>query len=225
MECFKIEERFSEYLDRSLPSEAMAQVAEHLHECSACSALLEEMRSVMVACKAYPALEPDVALIEKILLRTSGRPRTRSFRELFQQYFLHPILTPRFAVGAALVVLFLIFSRNLLLPHFTSFEALLSPKEWVRQMDRGVQQIYSEGLKAYDTKNEWQARITFFKNNVFNKLGFFMEQLDVPVEGKQKPQEQKAPQREPKGTSERSSSLQTPVAQGLKSVLLKGVQS
>ena len=222
MECSKVEACLSEYLDRSLPSEAMAQVAEHLHECSTCSALLEEMRSVLVACKGYPALEPDVVLIERILLRTSGRPRTRSFRELLDQYFLRLVLTPRFAVGTALVVLFLIFSRNLLQPHFTSFEALLSPREWVRQMDRGVQQIYSEGLKAYETKNDWQAAIIEVKNSVFNKLGNFMEQLDVPVEGKQKPQEPK-PQREPKGTSERSSSLQSPVARGLESARLKGV--
>jgi hypothetical protein len=225
MECFEVEERLSEYLDRTLPSEAMAQVAEHLHACSACSALLEEMRSVLVACKAYPALEPDVELIEKILLRTSGRPRTRSFRELLQQYFLRPMLTPRFAVGAALAVLFLIFARSLLLPHVTSFQALLSPREWVRQMDRGVQAVYSEGLRAYQAKIDWQQSATNFKDSVFHKLGLFMEQLDVPVEGKQKPQEQKAPQREPKGTSEKSSSLRTPVARGLVSVLLKGVQS
>ena len=225
MECFKFEERFSEYLDRSLPPEQMAQVAEHLHECSACSAVLEEMRSVLVACKAYPTVEPDVELIEKILLRTSGRPRTRTFRELLQQYFLRPVLTPRFAVGAALVVLFLIFARNLMLPHAAAFQALVSPREWVRQMDRGVQQIYSEGLKAYATKNDWQQSVASFKDSVFHKIGVFMEQLDVPVEGKQKPQEQKAPPREPKGTSERSSSLRTPVALGVVSFLLKGVQS
>jgi hypothetical protein len=223
MECIKIEERLSEYLDRILPAEEMAEVARHLHECSACSALIEEMRSVLVACKVYPVEEPAIALIEKILLRTSGRPRTRGFRELVREYLLRPMLTPRFAVGTALVMLFLVFSRNLLLPHFNSVESLFSPKEWVQQMDRGVQQIYSQGLKAYDTKNEWQARITFFKNNVVNKLGFFMEQLDVPVEGKQKSQEPK--QQQPKGTSERSSSLRTPVARGLGSSLFKGVQS
>ncbi len=226
MECINIEERLSEYLDRTLSPEEMAQVAGHLHECTACSALLEEMRSALVVCKAYPVEEPQVALIEKILLRTSGRPRTRTFRELIREYFLRPMLTPRFAVGTALVMLFLVFSRSLLLPHFTSLESLFSPREWVRQMDRGVQQIYSQGLKAYDTKNEWQARITFLKNNVVNKLGFFMEQLDVPVEGKQKSQEPKPQQpNQPKGTSEKSSSLLTPIARGLESFLFKGVQS
>jgi hypothetical protein len=217
MECMNIEERLSEYLDRSLPPAEMAQVAEHLHECSACSMLMEEMRSVLVACKAYPKLEPDLDLIEKILLRTSGRPRTRTFSELLRQYFLTPLLTPRFAVGAALVVLFAALSANLLLPRAASFASLLSPREWVSRFDRGVQAIYSEGLKAYDTKNEWQARATFLKNNLMHSLGFYMEQLDVPVEGKQKTQEPK--QREPKGSNGgagKSSSLFAPAGRGLR---------
>jgi hypothetical protein len=206
MECLKIEELLSEYLERSLPPEDMSRVAEHLHECNACSVLLEEMRSVLAACKGFPRLEPDIELVEKILLRTSGRPRTRSFRELLQQYFLRPMLTPRFAVGAALVALFLVLATNLLLPHLTPMASLISPKEWVRQMDRGVQAIYSQGLKAYDKKNEWQAWMSFQKNTVFNKLGFFIEQLDVPVQTKEKSQQPK-PQRDSKGLSEKSSLL------------------
>ena len=223
MECLKIEERLSEYLERNLPSEEMAQVAGHLHECTACSALLEKMRSLLVTCRSFPSVEPEIELIEKILLRTSGRPRTRTFREMLEQYFLRPLLTPRFAVGAALVVLFLVFSANLLLPRFGSLSSLLSPAEWVRQMDRGVQQIYGSGLKAYDAKNEWQAWFSFQKNNIMNRMGFFMEQLDVPLQGRQKPQGQKQ-QREPKGTSEKSSSLIPPVARGPHSTHRQGVQ-
>lgn len=215
MECVNIEERLSEYLDRSLPPSEMAQVAQHLHECSTCSMLMEEMRSVLVACKAYPSFEPDLDLIEKILLRTSGRPRTRTFRELVRQYFLTPLLTPRFAVGAALVVLFAALSANLLLPRAASIASLVSPREWASRFDRGVQAIYSQGLKAYDTKNEWQARATFLKNNLMHNLGFYMEQLDVPVEGKQKTQEPK--QRDPKGTNGgagNSSSFRDPAGSG-----------
>ena len=221
MDCVNTEERLSEYLDRSLYPSEMAQVAEHLHECSTCSTLMEEMRSVLVACKAYPKLDPDPDLIEKILLRTSGRPRTRTFRELFRQYFLAPLLTPRFAVGAALVVLFAALSANLLLPRAATVASLLSPREWVSRFDRGVQAIYSEGLRAYDTKNEWQARATFLKNNVMHSLGFYMEQLDVPVEGKQKTEEPKP--REPKGTNGgagKSSSLLAPAGNTAKFILI-----
>ncbi len=208
MKCPDCEERLSEYLDRSLASEEMAQVAAHLHECGGCASLLEEMRSVLVTCKTFPVVDLDLDLVERILLRTSGKPRTRSLRELVRQYLLQPLMTPRFAVGAALVVLFLAFSSNLLLPKAAGIASVLSPRELVRQMDRGVQGIYSEGLKVYNKKNEWQAQIGFIKNNVFNKLGFMMEQLDVPVEGKKKPGEPR--QQQEKAPTQKSSLLLLP---------------
>jgi hypothetical protein len=75
-------------------------------------------------------------------------------------------------------------------------------------MDRGVQEIYARGLKAYDKKNEWQAQFGFIKNNVFNRLGFMIEQLDVPVEGKKKSGEPR--QQQEKTPSEKSSLMLLP---------------
>ncbi len=75
MKCPQCEERLSEYMDRTLPASEMGQVAEHLHECANCSALLEEMRSVLLRCRSFPSYEPETALIERVLLRTTGRPR------------------------------------------------------------------------------------------------------------------------------------------------------
>ncbi len=77
-------------------------------------------------------------------------------------------------------------------------------------MDRGVQGIYAEGLRAYDKKNEWQAQFTFLKNNVFHKLGFMIEQLDVPVQtnGKQKSGEPR--QQQDKNPGQKSSMLLLP---------------
>jgi hypothetical protein len=73
-------------------------------------------------------------------------------------------------------------------------------------MDRTAQTIYGKGIKAYQTKNEWQAWFASQKNNLFNKAGNLMEQLDVPVQGKQKPQEEKKKQ-DPKAPSENNNSL------------------
>jgi hypothetical protein len=200
MDCPNIEERLSEYLERSLPPEEMTLVAEHLHECQGCSALLEEMRLALLTCKSFPALEPHVDLVERVLLRTSGRPRTRTWSERIRESILVPMFTPRFAAGAALALLFFSLTGILMKPHMPAAVSLLSPAEWALRVDRGMQGIYAEGLKAYDKKNEWQAQLTFFKNTVFNKLGFMIEQLDVPVQtnGKQKSgeprqQQEKAP--------------------------------
>jgi hypothetical protein len=118
--------------------------------------------------------------------------------ELISQYVLRPMFTPRFAVGAVLATLFLVLVMNFIVPRASSVASALSPSELFRTMDRGVQGIYGEGLKLYDKKNEWQAQFTFFKNNLFNRLGIMIERLDVPVEGKKKPgepqkQQEKAP--------------------------------
>jgi len=207
MECRNVEERLSEYMERALPPEEMARVAEHLHACSKCASLLEDMRSIVLDCKAYPSLEPDVLLLERILLRTSGRPRTRTLRELIDLYILRPMLTPRFAAGAALAVLFLGLSLILARPHMSTLASYLSPVEMLHRLDRGVQGIYAEGLKAYDQKNYWQAQFTDFKNGVVHKLGNMIEQLDVPIQtnGKQKPGEQK--QQQEKTPTQKSSLL------------------
>jgi hypothetical protein len=209
MKCPNVEERLSEYLERSLPAQDIAAIAEHLHECDGCSGLLDEMRSVVATCKAFPRLEPDAALIERILLRTSGKPRTRTWGEMLRQYVVGPLFTPRFAVGATLAVLFLALAVNLMLPRMSVVASILSPRELASQMDKGVQRIYSQGLKAYDKKNEWQAQFTFFKNNVFNKLGFMIEQLDVPVEGNKKKSGEPRQQQE-KNPGDKSSLLLLP---------------
>ena len=197
MDCQRFQENLSNYIDRSLPALEMSQIAGHLYECNNCSSLLDDVRSTLVACKTMPTLDPDVSLLERILLRTSGRPRTRTVLEIVTQYIFRPMFTPRFAVGTTLAALTLVFAIHWMLPPASSLSAALSPKEIFRQMDRGVQRIYGEGLKAYDKTNELQAQFTFFKDNVFKKLGFLIEQLDVPVEGKQESedpgQQQKAP--------------------------------
>ena len=112
---------------------------------------------------------------------------------------MQPILTPRFAVGASLAVLFLTLAINLMMPKATVLASALSPKEVFRQIDRVTHQVYSKGLKLYDKKNELQAQFRFFRNNLFNQIDDKIEQLDVPVQSNDKPGEpgQRAGQEDP----------------------------
>ena len=197
MKCENVEQSLSAYIERSLPQEEMVQVAEHLQECSRCLELMEEIRSILVTCRAFPSYEVDSSLVDRILLRTSGKTRSLTLRERFRAYFLRPVLTPRFAAGAGLVLLFLVLLVDLIGPRMGVVAASLSPRELFRQMDRGVQRIYSEGQKLYLTKNEWQEQFTFYKNNMFKKLGFMIEQLDAPVEGNKKSNEPEPPKQAP----------------------------
>jgi hypothetical protein len=205
MQCASIEERLSEYVERTLPHEEIVQVAEHLQECPHCLGLMEEIRAILVTCRSFPTYEVDSALFDRILLRTSGRPRTRPFKERFKAYFLRPALTPRFAIGVGLALLFTALMVDLMLPRVNLLASVLSPQGLFLQMDRGMQQIYSEGLKLYNAKNEWQTQITHTADNVLKKLRSQIEQLDVPVEGKKKSDEQKQPEKNPGQNGQKSS--------------------
>ena len=189
MDCAKVELRLSDYMEASLQAEEADEVAKHLESCRNCSALLQEMQSIVALCRDYPSLEMDPDAVERILLRTSGRPRTRSFRELFHQHIVQPLLTPKLAIGATLATLFLAFMFDLMLPKLSVTISSLSPTGIVRFMDRGAQQLYGEGLRAYNKKNEWQAQFNRFKNNTLNGLRSIRDQIEVPVEGHKKSEE------------------------------------
>ncbi len=205
MDCSLTEQLLSEYLESSLPADKASEVAKHLESCGHCSGLLGEIQSILSICHNYPVLEMDPDFLERILLRTSGRPRTRSFRERLDQYFIRPLLTPRFAVGAGLAALFLVLMVNLMIPRLSGAVSALSPSELLRLMDRGVRQLYGEGLKAYNTKTQWQEQFGRFKNNAINNLRFMIEQMDIPVEGQKKPSE--PIQEKEKAPKEKSSGL------------------
>jgi hypothetical protein len=209
MECSRIEQWLSEYLESSLPAEEMENIAAHLETCSNCAALFSEMRSVLSMCRSYPVLEFDPDFMDKILLRTSGHPRTLSFGERLNQHFLRPLLTPRFAVGASLATLFLVLMTNLIVPRFSGTAAALSPSELLRYMDQGVQHLYGQVLKANDLKDSWSAEISRFGTNTWNSMRSIMEIMDAPVEGQKKPRDgdsQGDPQKE-KPPKEKSSGL------------------
>jgi len=202
MDCLRTEHWLSDYMESSLPEDERIRVAEHLAGCQKCSALFDEMRAATALFRNYPDQEMDPDLLERVLLRTSGRPRRRSFRERLDRYFLRPLLTPRFVAGASLATLFLILMLNLLMPRMPGVVSALSPSEMFRLMDRTAQQLYGAGLKAYDKKNEWQAQFDFFKDNMLNRLRFLIEQME-PVEGRKKSTE---PMPQDKGTAPEKSS-------------------
>lgn len=195
MDCSTIELLLSDYQDSALSDSERKTVAAHLDGCPHCSALLTEMRSAIALCQAYPILEMDPGLVETILLRTSGRPRTLSLRERVMQWLAVPLLNPRFAAGATLATLFLALVSGVALPRVSAAWSSISPDGTLRFLDRSFQRLYGEGLRAYDKKNELQAQFSYFRTKTVNKVRFLMEQLDAPVQGRKK-SEESAPQKE-----------------------------
>jgi hypothetical protein len=182
MDCTQIEQWLSAYMESSLPADEMNLVKKHLVTCQNCSALLNAIQSVVTAGSSFPSFELDPDLLERILLRTSGRPRTLSFRERFNKYLLRPLLTPRLAAGISLATMFLAFTMYLMAPRVSTVISSISPTDLLHLMDRGVQQLYGEGLKAYYKKKDLQAQLKYFKDSNLNKLRYMIDQIDVPVE-------------------------------------------
>lgn len=205
MDCPKVEERLSEYMESSLSPESMAQVAEHLKACPQCSALLREMESITLLCRRLPDLEMDPDLVDRILIRTLGRPRRRSLFERLKQSIFPPLFTPRFAVGAGLATLFLALVINLMGPQVPAALSALSPSSVFGFLDRGVQRLYSSGIKAYDKTNQWQAELSSFKKSTLNRMRFMIEWIEVPMEGRKK--SEKPEQRKEQAPEEKRSGL------------------
>jgi hypothetical protein len=206
MDCARCEEKLSEYLEQTLPERESRDIGRHLEDCTKCSALRDEMKSILAVSQTFPEEELDDRLLEKILLRTSGHPRTRHFWEGLRHFSLRTLMTPQFASGAVLAALFLVLLGNLAFPRIPAMAAALSPRQVFRQLDVGVQQIYGKGLQAYDTTVAWQANLAFYKNQILNRLGFMMERLDLPVEGNAKPEE-KMQRQQQKAPNNKSSML------------------
>ncbi len=182
MDCRQVEERLSEYLEHQVPEKELEPIAEHLRRCAGCAALYEEMLSALAACRDFPALDPDPSLVDRILRSTSGQKPRKSFGEFWAALW-HPGLLPRFAAGAVLAALFATLLTSVLSPSLTDPASALSPGEVFSRMNRRIQQLYGEGLKAYEQKSRWQAKFQFFKDNAFDKITFMMARFDLPAEG------------------------------------------
>jgi hypothetical protein len=187
MNCFEAERYLSAYMESELPALGMKQVGQHLAQCPQCAALLDAMHLTVDLCRTCHEPEMDPLLPDRILARTSGRPEPVSFYERLKRFALQPVLTPRFAVGAGLTALFFALTVNLMLPRMSMALSSMSPAQVYTAMDRGVQRLYGQGLKAYDKKNEWQAQISYFKNRVINRLQYMIEKFDVPAESGEEP--------------------------------------
>lgn len=204
MDCTKAEQCLSEYIESSLPSAELREIKEHLGKCSSCAALLDEMKSALSLCRAFPSLELEPELMESILLRTSGRPRTVSLGERIGRFFLQPLFVPRFAVGTGLALLFLFLVSNVMIPQFSGAFKSVSPYEAVRFMDQSARNICGKVLRAYEAKNEWEADFGRFRRNAWNGMRSIIEMMEEPMEGRKKQNDDRHKESKPE---EESSSL------------------
>ena len=79
LKCAECEEKFSDYLERSLSEDDRKAVELHLNSCSSCAELLSGIAQVMTAAREFPAHIPPAWLATRIIANTPpAQPSVRA---------------------------------------------------------------------------------------------------------------------------------------------------
>jgi hypothetical protein len=204
MNCQSFEEWISDYLDGRLGGAERSDFESHRAACGDCRELFKQIQEVVALCRAFPEAEPPVTLTDRILSATLGEKRRIPLRAYLDLSRLRLILTPQFAVGAALVLCCIGLVSGFVLP--TSGSAGVAPETVLSRVDAYSHKIYRQGIKLYNAKNELVAEYNYLKTALFTEIDYHLSQLTGQVrETPEKPNPQ--PQQKPAPKQEKRSSL------------------
>jgi hypothetical protein len=131
MECSKIREKLSDYIEGLVSSEEKRFIDEHLVSCEMCSESLSDLRKTVNHVQNLEEIESPQWLTEKIMtrVRLESQPKKGILEKLF--YPLH-IKLPIEAIAAVLVVVISIYMFKAFLPEIkpeTHTEIAKAPSE------------------------------------------------------------------------------------------------
>jgi hypothetical protein len=110
MQCRRVEENLSAYIDNQLDTEDRIHIEEHLRTCQKCSLSLEELKKTIACVQKLEDVEPPPWLTQKVMGRIKGQAKAEKgiLRKLF--YPLHiKIPVEILATLAIVVVAFYVF--------------------------------------------------------------------------------------------------------------------
>jgi len=147
-DCFEIQNHLPDYLEDSLNETVLQKVRAHLNGCKDCSILLLEMQYTLRLCKDYPELEPPPALLQKILVQTTGQYEFLSWRDYLRELFRPLYASPRFAAGTLLAAISMSIVFNALGVNLSSLSLSdLNPRNLMERVDRVINIAYDNGLR------------------------------------------------------------------------------
>jgi hypothetical protein len=201
MTCEEFEYQLSDYMERSPGATTRAEAEAHLTTCVVCRGLLDDVGQLMDVCRDFPEVEPDAALVPSILQRTTGvTTRTQPWLAKFKSLF-HPILFPKFAIGAMVAACFVSFAIHFLSPRMAG-----SSSGMVRKADVFVHQLYGRGLKVYDKIAQWQADLKSLTAGLVTKIDYHIGQIGEHL--KPEPKEEQKQKDQPEDKKEKKSSIE-----------------
>lgn len=157
MDCKKIEELLSLYVENELSPGEKRKVKAHLKECPDCSALLSFMKETRESLAGLPELEVSKKLLQRLYVIPE---RKQKLRKRFD-FLLRPALQPVFAVASVFLIL-------------ASFYFFHPDRDYInksidRQVHLGYSNIQSLFVHAGSLKDELSASTSSFIKS-FEKL-------------------------------------------------------
>ncbi|MFC2169589.1 anti-sigma factor family protein [Acidobacteriota bacterium] len=154
MDCERIEQLLSPYLEDELSPEEKQAVGEHLKTCQDCSELLSFLTSTRLALANFPEAEVS----ESLLKRLYQIPQKKKRFSLGLDFFLRPSLQPVLTIATVLLTLvsFYFFhpNRNLI----------------NKSINRQIHQGYSEVGRLYTKAESFTASLGEYKELILFSL-------------------------------------------------------
>jgi hypothetical protein len=183
MECMKIREKLSEYVDEILSPQEKVTMDEHLKSCRECATALAELKKTIEHAKNLEAVEPPAWMTQKIMarVRAEARPGKGLFQKLFYPLY---IKLPVGAIATVAIALTTLYIFRTIEPEIKLAKA---PTE------------EAAPLPSQGEEQPWQREPETEKALPMSPQGRYDEKKAVPP----KPSEQPIPSREPEFARDR----------------------
>lgn len=136
MNCEKIEELLSPYIEGELDTETSSAVKTHLQTCEGCASLLSFIQKTQESLSDFPELEVSHTLLERL----HNIPTEKKRFNLGLDFFLRPSFQPIFAAATVFLTISSFYFFN---PNKSQFDKALS-----RQLHLGYSKAEKLFIKA-----------------------------------------------------------------------------
>ena len=148
LDCKKIQEGLSEYIDGVLPEEQSTATKAHLRSCAVCTKIADELTQTSRLLAFLPRPELSESFEQKLTARLAGqalRPKPITLGEKLSAWWIRPRVRPALASGLAVaalvpVVVFLARPTVVVPPSLPNTESVAANTE--------VEQVMQEHLSA-----------------------------------------------------------------------------
>ena len=199
MNCSSFETLLTDYMDRSLEGPVLEAARSHLEKCDRCRRLRQEVTELRGELETFPWVRPPADLVHKILLKTTGLPRDRSWWADFVLPTVRPFLTQRFAFATLVLFVFLSLMVNVAGP---PVGAVLSPSRLADSADRLTAEIGKSWARFADFRARFFTEVGLMAQDLYGRIDYHLITLmfeSYNEEENQTPAEEGSPQGVPPG--------------------------